>query len=321
MSKKLTRRDFIKSSSKAIATLGVTAGSFSFLRRPLAASPLGKAKIIVSRNKHTINNRNVCNQQEVTYMFKNALLALTGKSIESKAWGSLGLNARDVVAIKVNCNTWTIHLSPHRELVHTLCQSLNSVIPLNSVIIYERTTSDLESGGFKANTSNVGVRFYGNDEGDGYHPEEKLTRIITDTSTKLINLASLKCVEGGFAASLFFKNHIGSLMEKDMPKCHGDLDFLAEINARPSIRRKTILNLCDGLRGTYRRGVPWYWAGIIMGKDPVAAEFTAIQVMNQKRKQEKISLLEIPAHLKIAESKYKLGTCNPDNITLNVFSS
>lgn len=317
MSKKLTRRDFIKSGSKTIAALGAAAGSFSFLKGPLAASFPGKAKIITARNERAINNRNVCNQKEVTLMFDKALSALTGKSNGAEAWASLGLNAKDVVAIKVNCNTWTIHLSPHQELVHALCQSLNSVIPLNRIIIYERTTSDLESGGFKANKSNAGVRFFGNDEGGGYHPGEKLTRIITDTGTKIINLASLKCVDGGFAASLFFKNHIGSLRDRDMPKCHGNLDFLAEVNARPSIKEKTLLNICDGLRGTYRRGVPWYWAGIIMGKDPVAAEYTALQVMNQKRRQENISLLEIPAHLKIAENKYKLGTCNPNKIDIH----
>ena len=316
MSKKLTRRDFIKSGTKTLAVLGAAASPIPFLGSTLTGSATEKSKVIAARNERAVNNRNQCSREEVTLLFANALFALTGRDNAADAWASLGLHPKDVVAIKVNSNTWTIKLSPHQELVYALYKSLNSVIPSNQIIFYERTTSDLESGGFKANKSMEGVRYFGNDDGGGYDSRERLTRIITETSSKIINLASLKCVEGDFVASLFFKNHIGSLKDVDMPKCHGNLDFLAEVNARPSIRKKTILNLCDGLRGTYRRGVPWYWAGIIMGKDPVASEYAALRVINEKRRQEKMSGLDIPAHLEIAEKKYKLGTCNPGKIDL-----
>ncbi len=312
----MTRRDFIKSGSGSIAALGAVTGSLPFLGKTLRASTGGKTNVVLARNQRAVNNRNVCNREEVTHLFNNALFSLTGKKNAESAWTSLGLNAKDVVAVKVNCNTWTIHLSPHMELVHALCESLNRVIPPEHIIFYERTTSDLESGGFSANTSGSGVRYFGNDRGGGYHPGEKLTRIVTDTCTKLINLASLKCVEGDFGASLFLKNHIGTLKDRDMSKCHGDPDFLAEVSSRPSIKNKTILNLCDGLRGTYRRGVPWYWAGIVMGTDPVASEYGALRVINKKRRQEGISELNIPRHLEIAEQKYKLGTCNPRKINL-----
>lgn len=316
MAKKMTRRDFIKSGTGTIAALGAAAGSLPLFGKTPAASTGNKTKVVLARNERAVNNRNVCNQEEVTNLFNKALFSLTGKNSAETAWASLGLTAKDVVAVKVNCNTWTIHLSPHQELVFALCQSLNSTIPLNNIIFYERTTSDLESGGFKANTSGNGVRYFGNDQGGGYHPGEKLTRIVTDTCTKLINLASLKCVDGDFGASLFLKNHIGTLEDRDMSKCHGNPDFLAEVSSRPSIKNKTILNLCSGLRGTYKRGVPWYWAGIILGTDPVASEYGCLRVMNKKRRQEGISELHTPPHLEIAEKKYKLGTCNPRNIDL-----
>lgn len=311
MSEKLTRRDFIKSGSKTIAVLGAGAVSIPFLGGSLAASPVEKSTVVVARDPGAVNNRNVCDPALVTAMFDKSLLALTGRKNAADAWAALGVTAKDTVAVKVNCNTWTIHLCPHMELVDALCKSLGSVITANRIILYERRTRELESGGFKRNISTNGVRFLGNDEGGGYDPVERLTRIVTDTATKVINLASMKCVEGDFGVSLFFKNHIGTLMDKDMPKCHGDLDFLAEVNSRPSIRNKTVLNLCDGLRGTYRRGVPWYWSGLVMGKDPVATEYEVIQVMNQKRTKEGIASIEIPEHLEIAQKKYKLGTCDP----------
>lgn len=316
MSKKITRRAFIKSGAQTIAALGAVAGSFSFLTKTLTGAAPAKSRVILSQNPQAINQRNQCNQEEVTALFNKALLALTGAAGPALAWAALGLVPNDVVAVKVNCNNWTLDLRPHQELVKALCQSLNSVIALNRIIIYERCNSDLVDGGFTINKTGTGVRCFGNDDGGGYHPQERLTRIITDTASKIINMASLKCVEREFGASLFFKNHIGSLMDKDMSKCHGDPDFLAEVNARPSIKNKTILNLCDGLRGTYRRGVPWYWAGVIMGKDPVTSEYAAIEVMNEKRRNENISPLEIPDHLRIAEKKYQLGTWNPTKIEI-----
>jgi hypothetical protein len=188
------------------------------------------------------------------------------------------------------------------------------VIPLNNIIIYERTSGDLEEGGFKRNTSNTGVRYFGADEGGGFDPKQHLTRIITDTCTKIVNLASLKCVESDMVASIFFKNHIGSLVQEDMPKCHSDQDFIAEVSSRPAIKNKTILNLCDGLRGTYERGVPWYWKGIVLSKDAVAGEAAAIGVMNEKRKLEGEDPLDLPESLRIADKKYKLGNSDQKRI-------
>jgi len=231
------------------------------------------------------------------------------------------LKSHDTVAVKINCNTWTVSLLPHPEFLNALFESLGQVIPLNNIIVYERTSGDLRDGGFTINQSKTGVRFFGNDQGGGYDKDEALTRIITDTCTKIINLASFKCVESDFGLSLFFKNHIGSLKDEDMPRCHGNPDFLAAVNARPSIRKKTLLLLSDGLRATYKRGIPWYWGGIIMGQDPVASELAAVDAVNEKREQLGIEPLDIPRHLVIAQSTYKLGKLNPakiEKINLNL---
>ncbi|MCP4218177.1 MAG: DUF362 domain-containing protein [bacterium] len=316
MSEKMNRRNFIKTGSASLVALGAAAGIVPFTGSFLNAAPTTKSRVILARNLQAIDDRNVCNPTVVNALFDKALFTLTGQNTAKTAWTSLGLVPDDVVAVKINCNTWTIKLSPHMALVQALCKSLNSVIPLNNIIFYERSTSDLESGGFKANTSSEGVRFFGNDDGGGYHRSQAMTRIITDTATKIINLASMKCVEGGFGASLFFKNHIGSLRDEDMPKCHGDLDFLARVNTRRCIVQKTILNLMDALRGTYKRGVPWYWKGIIMGQDPVATEYAVVKVINDKRRQENIKPLPLPGHLELAEKKYKLGVCNPAKISI-----
>jgi hypothetical protein len=71
-----------------------------------------------------------------------------------------------------------------------------------------------------------------------------------------------------------------------------------------------------GLRGTYRRSVPWYWGGIILGSDLLAVETTAIHAINEKRAAEKVEPLPLPEHVKIAEKKYGLGTTDPAAIDL-----
>ena len=273
-----------------------------------------KSKVVTVRSPKVINARNQVDLTEAKAMLAAGLEALTGKRGAKDAWAALGLKPADVVGIKINCNNWTITLSPPAELLQALTDSLAAVVPANNIIVYEASIADLESSGFKRNSSTTGVRFIGCNEGAGFDDKERLSRIASSICTKLINFASLKCVEQGQGASLFFKNHIGSLVEKDMPKCHGNMDFLASTLAKPSLKRKTILNICNGLRGTYKQGVPWYWGGIILGQDPVAAEWVGYQIINEKREQEKTAALPVLEYLKIAESKYGLGTCTPGHI-------
>ena len=270
-----------------------------------------KSRVVLARNPGAINERNQADSRQTARLFDSALLAMTGQKTAANAWKTLGLNAKDIVAVKINCNTWTIGLSPHPELINALCLSLKTVIPVNHIIVYDNDSAALKECNFIINRSGSGVRRTGTDQGDGFDPQERLTRIVTGIASKIINLASLKCAEGDLVVSLLLKNHIGSLIPEDMSKCHNDHDFLAGVCARPSIKNKTILNIVTGLRGTYRRSVPWYWGGIILGTDPLAVESAAIGVMNEKRALEKIAPLPIPEYLKIAEKKYGLGTTDP----------
>ncbi len=273
----------------------------------------GKSRVVLARNAKAINERNEADAKETARLFDQALLATTRQKTASDSWKTLGLRPDDVVAIKINSDNWTIGLRPHAELVTALCLSLQSVIPASHIIVYDNISENMKEGNFAVNGSGSGVRYTGTDQ-DGFAAEERLTKIITATATKIINLASLKCVDGDLLVSLLLKNHIGSLVPEDMPKCHNDPDFLAGVCARPSIRNKTILNIVNGLRGSYRRGVPWYWGGIIMGTDPLATEMAALEVINEKRVLEKVASLPMPEHLKIAEKKYGLGTTDPAKI-------
>ena len=308
----MDRRSFFRNTS-GIVGMGMASGFSLFPGTAIGASQ--KSKVISVCNERAISSRNVCDEKETALMLENALSALTGKKKPKQIWTALGVLPNDVVAVKLNCNGAAYPLYTHPELVKALCSSLSSVIPLNNIILYERYGSELEKAGYKVNKSDSGIRVIGIDGGMGFNPDQGLTRIVTDTCTKLINLCSLKVHdETEFITTLFLKNHIGSLIPDNMRKCHGNIDILAEINARPSIKNKTVLNLCDGLRATFKPGIPWFWGGILASRDPVAAEYTALQIINKKRNEEGATELPIPSYMRKAETEFALGICNPERI-------
>ena len=314
MNQKKDRREFIRSVSTAVIGVGIADGMFSAVSDGYGAEE--KARVAVVRNERAISTRNVCDKKQVASMLEKGLLDITDKLNIKDAWTALGITKDDVIGMKVNCNSWTFLLSTHPELVYSLCESLSVCVPLHNIIIYERYTGELARAGYQANKNTSGIRCFGTDDANGFHPQEGLTRIVTDMCTKIINIPSLKTVEGEFGGSLFLKNHIGSISPGQMTRCHGNAEFCTIVCAQPSLKSKTVLAVCDGLRGTYKSGVPWYWSGIIMSRDQIAAEYTALQVINEKRMQEKERLLQIPSYVKMAETSYGLGTCTLAHIDL-----
>ncbi len=303
------RRAFLRTAAAGAAGLG--AGGMWPFRVPGASGAPARAKVSVVRNEKAVSNRNIVDSGQAAVMIQAALTELTGKNTAAEAWIALGVTKSDVIGIKVNCNTWTIFLDTHADLVYALCDSLSAVLPPNNIVIYERYTGELERSGYRVNKTNKGVRCLGNDDGGGYRGD--VTRLVTDQFTKIINMPTLKTVEGEFAGSLFLKNHIGSIPLGAMSECHGNADYCTEVCNRQPLRSKAFLALCDGLRGTYRRGTPWYWGGIIMSRDQVAAECVALSVVNEKRAMEKMDSLAIPAYVKRAGT-LGLGIADPSAI-------
>ena len=314
MKQKQNRREFIRTTSTGIIGIGITSAYMSSI--PEAHGAAAKVKVAVVRNERAISNRNVCDQKQAALMLEKALFTVTDKTKPEEVWSYLGVTKDDIVGIKVNCNSANFRLYVHPELVYALTDSLSSVVKPNNIIIYERYTPELSRAGFRVNKNGSGVRCFGTDEGGGFHPQEGLTRIVTDTCTKIINIPSLKTFGGEFAGSLFLKNHIGTLPPNQMSRCHGNTKFITNVCSQPSIKNKTVLAVCDGLRGTYRKSEPWYWSGIIVSRDQIAAEYEALQIINEKLIMEKEKALETPSYVKLAETAYKLGTCDPGKIAL-----
>ncbi|MCD6308576.1 MAG: DUF362 domain-containing protein [Candidatus Latescibacteria bacterium] len=302
-----TRREFVRTASSGLAGLGAAS---KLVMPGDSLAEASKSTVAVIRDEKAISDRNVTNRAELRRMVDTALGTVTGKAAAKEAWAALGVTKDDVVAIKVNCNSWTFLLSTHPDLVYALTDSLSEVVPANNIIIYERYTNELGRAGYRTNTGPSGVRCFGAEKGGGFD-SGGLTKIVTDMATKVINIPSLKAVDGDFGASLFLKNHIGTIPPNQMANCHGNALFCNQVCAQPALRNKAVLAVCDGLRGTYKRGVPWYWKGIIMSRDQVAAEYTAHQVINEKRIAEKDRPIGLPSYVTKADTAYRLGTADP----------
>lgn len=311
-----TRREFIRTAATGAAVAGVVRSGIFTPETALAAPK--KARVALVRNELAINDRNECDEKQVKLTLEKALFSVTGKANHRDVWASLGVTKDDVVAIKINCNQAGFPLFAHPELVFAVCESLSSVVAPNNIIIYDRSSSELARGGFQENMGTSGIRCFGSDKA-AINEKEALTSIVTDMATKIVNLPSLKAFGPSYVGSIFLKNHIGTLPRSDMPKCHGNTPMISEVNARPSIKNKTVIGICDGLRANYQRGVPWFWKGLIVSTDTVAAECMAIDVINEKLKAEKETPNEIPSYVKLADTKHKLGTSDMSAIeTMNI---
>ena len=295
-------------------------GTFSPLAgiRHTANASARKATVSIVRNEKAVSNRGVIDQEELSLMLHRALFSAVGEENVRRAWVTLGIEKHDVVGIKVNSNPNAFPRFVRSSVAYALSDSLikAQIIPPGNIIIYDRYTSELEDVGYRVNTSDTQIRCFGADENIGFAPDEGITRIVTDMCTKIINISALKTLDNQFAASLTLKNHIGSLPPDQMPKCHDNTELITLISTKPSIKNRTILAVCDGLRGTYKRGVPWYWKGIIMSCDPVAVEYAAHQVINEKRSAENSEPLAFPDYVRLADTKYGLGICNPANMEI-----
>lgn len=303
------RREFMWKTSAGIIGAGVARDIVRPVNRAYGADD--KVTVAVVTSELAVDNRGVVNEQKAAAMLDRALLTVTGKMNAREAWTALGVTKDDVVGIKVNCNGAGYPLYAHTELVYELCRSLGEVVRPNNIIIYERYTRELSRAGYTVNTGTEGIRCFGTEDGGGFDNSQEITKIVADTCTKLINVPTLKAFGKPYAASLCLKNHIGSLPPAFMPRCHTKTEYITQVNSQPAIKDKTVFALCDGLRGNYERGVPWFWKGIIAGTDPVAVEYTALQIISDKLEVEDKPRLVIPSYVTMADTKYGLGTADP----------
>ena len=222
---------------------------------------------------------------------------LAGTARIDDAWASI-FSAEDVVAIKVNAiNGKALSTSP--LLVAAITQGLVSCgVAARNILVWDRTTRELEAAGFTVNFSGVGPLCFGTDAPSvGYEssPTELgsigscYSRIVTEKATALINVPILR--EHSLAGvSGALKNNYGAIHNPNKYHANGCSPFVADVNSHPAIRKKTRLNVCDALRVQVHGG-PGYkpkWTrefnGILVSTDPVALDAVGLEETDRMRK-------------------------------------
>jgi len=317
----LSRREFLAALAAATAATGLTAASAA---RALAAeasaadagsaaaTPPQKSRVVVVTHPEVIIKDYRVNPPIVRAMLDRAVLELTGRRTEPQAWAEVAREG-DFVAIKHN----TMHrptLHSHPEIHNAVTERLTKtggVDPDRILAVDRRLPEPYDdlSEPFTLPSRNLKTR---------------LRRLYTEAATAVVNVSVLKTHYGeGISAAL--KNHLGSVNNPSayhgwepgrMPRS------LPELNALEPLRTKTRLVVIDAVRPLYAGGpvddpnYRWDFSGLIVSRDPVAADAVGIRVLEARRAEVRGKPWPMdPARAMVAWGQHiGLGHADPDLI-------
>jgi len=215
-------------------------------------------------------------------MVDAAVARLMGRSEPAAAWAAL-FAPGERVAIKVNAISGSSYWT-HAALALAVADRLQAagVVP-EQIVIYDRSTRELEDAGFPVNRDGQGVRCYGTD-GDYRRPHTLLgTEIglsaILEACDALINLPLLKA-HGISGMSFALKNHYGTLDQPGRFHAPRIVEALGELNALPSIAERTRLVIGDALSictSGWHRAVEG--DSLVVSRDPLAHEVVGLEML------------------------------------------
>lgn len=280
----VTRRDFLKAAS--IAPL---AGVLLPALRAGQAGPGPKVRVVLVRDPRALEASGKPDGEVIGRMLDEAVCALVGEKDTAAAWKKL-IKAEDIVGIKTN--------------------------------IWDRlpTTKEVEQA-IKRGVMSAGV------------PEGKLSiddrgvlrNPVFQNATALINARPARTHHWAGMGSCI-KNYIQFVPRPS--DYHGDTCAdLAAIWDLPHVKGKTRLNILVMLTplfhgigpSSYSKEYTWPYQGVIVSRDPVAADATGLRVLLAKRREyfrEDSPLPMTPHHIFLADTRHHLGVSSEDRIEL-----
>ena len=326
-----SRREFVRS---------ITAISAGFLTSPLLFSgsilkglyaengPVIKSKVVIARNRNFINVNGNINSSLITKAINNALEKIVDAKTPMDAWRKL-FSDKDVVGIKVNCLAGA-RFSPHVGVIESIINGLKTAgVKEENIIVFERSSKELDAAGFKVRKKKTGIKCFGTDElsRGGYDKQPQIigsvgscfSQIVSSYCTALINVPVLKDHDLA-GTSIGMKNFFGVIHNPNKYHDKNCNPYVADLNSHPYIKNKLRLIVCDALKSQYNGGPAfkphwsWDYNGIIMGVDPVAVDRIGTQVIEKRRKVANLpSLKEAgrgPGYIKTA-ANLGLGVDDP----------
>jgi hypothetical protein len=279
----ITRRDFLKVASAAPLAGAVVPA----LARP--AAPEAKVRVVLVRDAGAMDASGNRDAGIIQAMLDDGVKALTGEGDVLKAWKTL-IRPEDTVGLKTN--VWR----------------------------YIPTTAEVEQA-IKRRVMEAGVP----EDRIGIDDRGVLRNPVFQKATALINARPMRTHDWSGVGSLI-KNYI---MFTPQPSAwHGDTCAdLAKIWDLPIVKGKTRLNVLVMLTPLfhsigphdYAKAYTWEYKGLILSRDPVAADATGLRIIQAKRREHfgnDGALPKTPHHIQLAETRHHLGVSDPARIDL-----
>jgi len=321
MTRKLSRREFGALIGGA-AVAGIADGSDTTVPSGVVT---GRGVVGVARIEGDATGR--LDEAAVEAAMGAALKAATGADNEISAVRSL-FSATDVVGIKLNCLGGK-RLSPRPELVNALVDHLiaGGVVPRN-IIIFERSSRELERAGFEISRDGDGPQCFGTDNDYDRQPSISgsigscFARLVSQTCTALIGFGVVKDHDlAGVSASL--KNWYGVIHNPNKYHDNQCDPYVADVVRHPLIRDKLKLTVLDGVTAQCHGGPAYRASGIfplgrlVASTDPVAADLWAWRVIDEERTRRGMPTLEAagrPPRFISTAASYGLGVGDPSQL-------
>ncbi len=298
-----------------------------------SVSPVvGQSKVVIARDPELRGSGSSLGLNRLLSILDRAMQSFYDCDSPIEAWKRVA-RPGEVVGLKVNCLAGR-GLSTNLRLVEAICERLQQAgIKADQIVIWDRLNADLESARFRVAERGPGIRCFGNDM-LGYQPElavyGSVGSLISNTLIRVvnavINLPVLKD-HGITGITLALKNVFGAIHNPNKYHLNVGDPYIADVNMLPAIREKIRLTICDATTAQYEGGpsfMPqWTWPynGLIVGRDPVALDYTGWQIIERKRAEKGMkSLKEMkrePTYIRTAaDSEHRLGTNDPNRIEL-----
>lgn len=281
----ISRRQFIKSASAAaIGTTLLLSG-----QETTAPAKNGKSRVVLVRDLNVLDENGNPRYAVVEEMLDTGIKALTGMPDPQSAWKTI-IKPDDIVGIKNN--RWQ----------------------------YLRTTAEVENS-IKKRIIEVGVK----EANISVDDLGVLQNPIFQKATALINARPMRSHHWAGVGSLI-KNYIMFIPEPITIHPDSCAD-LASIWDLPVVKGKTRLNVLVMFTPQFHSFGPhsfnpkyvWKYYGLMLGFDPVAVDATGLRIIEAIRREyfaEERPLNPPAKHIAIADTKYHLGTADPQKIEL-----
>jgi len=281
----MTRRDFLRMGSAAMA--GGCMG-LPFLGDAVAGTA-EKSRVVLIRDEDVFGFLGSLDQDVLEKMLDQGVMRLMRADTPAQAWRQL-VKPGDVVGIK--SNVWGPLCTPPG---------------LEEAIVGRLVTAGVDP-------KNIAV----DDRGVRDDP-------VFQKATALINVRPMRTHHWSGLGTLL-KNYI---MFVPAPwKYHGNAcERLGAIWKAPHLNGKTRLNILVMLTPLFHGIGPhhysqkhtWPYRGLIISRDPVAADATGARIIQAKRNQyfeKEMPISPRPLHIETADTRYGLGNSHPDRIQL-----